>query len=104
MKKQVLEFSTFVTGSRCYSKPRPDSDLDMVIMVDYDTAQTLYNLADKIGDSKQGSLCFGKLNLILVGDTKTYNEWKRGTEKCLNKAPVTREEAIAILEAEKKHG
>jgi hypothetical protein len=86
--------NAFVTGSRAYGTPRRTSDVDLVILCDEATETLLWTL----GEQRDGSLYFGRLNLIVCTDEKTYAVWKVGTEACREKKdPVSREDAMAVL-------
>jgi hypothetical protein len=86
-------FWSFVTGSRKYGEPRPDSDIDLVVMVGSadlqrireafaaaypDQAAAIWQNASD-GGPKRGSFRFGNLNLICVTDSKSFNVWRNGT-------------------------
>lgn len=84
--------NAFLTGSRVYGTPRPDSDIDLVILVDGLTGDALELL--KEGD---GAIRFGRLNLIACYDKQDFLNWKKGTDQLREIArlegPVTREQA-----------
>jgi predicted nucleotidyltransferase len=93
----------FVTGSRVYGTPRPDSDVDLVVVADFDDdffVSVLWDFADDRDGSDCGSLHFEKLNLISV-EPDEYDRWKRARDRCLAEKPVTRERAIEIHKEER---
>jgi hypothetical protein len=113
----------FMTGSQIYGNPRPDSDIDIVLLVD---ENLLHMLAEKAGKHlttdqyedkpESASLTFGQLNLICVTASEEYDAWLEGTEECfqlmqsrwLEKGPadhyVTRDEAKDLMKkAYEKH-
>lgn len=101
---QRLRRLPFVTGSRVYGKPKLGSDVDLVVLWDfdmpYDEAATLCSLADfSDGSGDSSSFRFGQLDIIAV-DEKEYDQWWRARERCLAEHPVTRERAIEIHEQE----
>jgi hypothetical protein len=102
--KSVNVFTTFLTGSRVYGTPTPESDMDMVMFIDYFNLNLLINsgICDKVNifphDGSVG-IKIGKLNLICLTKQESYKIWLDRTNILLNKAPVTREDAIAELEA-----
>ena len=102
----------FLTGSRAYGTPRPDSDVDIVVLIDDRDGEPddelFHNLAtaghcDEIKEYCETSACvrFGKLNIIIARCPEQYEAWRKGTEECASRKPVTRDEAI---EAMKRNG
>lgn len=97
---------SFVTGSRVYGTPRPDSDIDLVVLLSCPDLSRLIDAADNQDDlgSPGGehyedgrSLRFGTLNLLCVTDKKHFDVWAKGTEELYAKRPVTRDQAIMHL-------
>lgn len=100
---------SFATGSRVYGKPRKDSDIDLVVLVDQFTMELLLDLADEDVQSNNGydpadarCLRFGKLNLLCCMSVKHFDIWKKGTDILVarrnrRQTPVLREEAISFL-------
>lgn len=89
--------NAFVTGSQVYGKPGPDSDTDLVVMVEPGDSVRLVIAA---GGAKF-PLRFGTMNLIMVYDETVFNAWKAAKSLCLYrqaewKRPLTREEAVKI--------
>ena len=87
-----------LTGSRVYGSPRIDSDVDLVVLVDKETAKKLEDLSD----GGTYPVKFGTLNLILVTDERSFEVWKEGTEHLKHVAETTsitptREQAIEYL-------
>lgn len=93
----------FLTGSRAYGTPRPDSDVDLVVMVSQADLVELARLDDKKSwrpDMKSASLRFGNLNIVAVTNEKLYDAWERVTLDLIAKKPVDRETAKAAFIAE----
>lgn len=97
---------SFLTGSRRYGTPHPDSDIDLVVLMDGPELTELAKLASNSDDfgSPGGpqyedgfSLRFGNLNLLCVTQEKHFKVWKQGTDELVAKKPVTRDEAILHL-------
>lgn len=65
----------FLVGSHVYGAPRPDSDVDLVVRLAPETAAFLYAIA---GQSPDGPLRFGKLNIICALDDAQYEAWVHG--------------------------
>jgi hypothetical protein len=84
----------FLTGSRAYGTPRPDSDVDLVVCVSKDEAAKLRELSD---DPDARSVRFGRLNLVICTDRKLWDAWALGTDELKARAPVTRDEAKRVL-------
>lgn len=107
----------FLTGSRIYSVPKKDSDIDLVVLMSEweilllkglnqpkksfiekcrelisPKDETIYNTV-----SPTTSLRFGPLNLLCVSSEKAYNDWREGTDQLRAKAPVSREEAVRVF-------
>lgn len=105
MTTETTSTPAFVTGSRRYGKPTPDSDLDLVILVeDEDAQKLLIEHGGEQDDDGRLVIRFGKLNLIVCRDIEQYEAWKDGTEACvkvrhLSGQPVGRDHAIEILSA-----
>src|SRR5437899_12858576 len=94
---------SFLTGSHVYGTPKPDSDIDLVVLVSPEHLAKLREFAD--ADYKWNndyhtaklSFRFGKLNLICCTNEIDFNVWKEGTEKLQEIQPVTREDAVALF-------
>jgi hypothetical protein len=113
-----------LTGSRAYGHPRPDSDIDLVILVDEIALAALEASQDRVDDEagtltqkhyitqdyglsyegrgRSASLRFGRLNLIATTNPDLYAAWKKGTEELVSRAatekrPIERAEAVALL-------
>jgi Nucleotidyltransferase domain len=97
----------FLTGSRAYGTPRIDSDIDLVIFTDVETAGLLQvwgaveNAApqgsDEGSDEVYGPIRFGKLNLIVCTSEEAYRAWVDGTAELKKRAPCSREEAKTVF-------
>lgn len=90
---------SFITGSHAYGTPRPDSDIDLVVLVDDETGYTLAQLSDE----GQSPIRFGSLNLILVFSEKEFFAWQGATEDLVNRKKqgekITRDEAIRVIDS-----
>jgi Kef-type K+ transport system membrane component KefB len=85
---------SFITGSRAYGTPRPDSDVDLVILTDEDTATALRTLSDG-----KGAVRFGKLNLVVCTTQDEYAVWRLGTTQMLrSKSKFSQPQAKAVLD------
>lgn len=105
--------TAFLTGSRVYGKPKPDSDIDLVIRCDEATLKALTKLADEVdkrswGERKPGScdgtdivsksLRFGSLNLVICTDDKRFAAFQLGTHVLKSRSPKpSRDEAVELL-------
>lgn len=93
--------NAFLTGSQVYGTPTPESDVDLCVQMSWADMNALTRFADSISGSLPDAQKFGKLNLLILEDWK-FRAWKRGTEDLVARKPVTREEAIAVLDREEK--
>lgn len=88
---------SFLTGSRVYGTPKPDSDYDLVVDMDPETALDVRKAA---GVKPGMPIRFGVLNLIPVTSEAEYDAWLDATAACVDKrntsGPLTRDEAITI--------
>lgn len=94
--------TAFLTGSQAYGKPRPDSDIDLCVLVDSADYLRLKALAGYDGDAnREGSFpCrFGKLNLLVFKSEKAFDTWSEATDNLIRVAPVTREFAVTHIDA-----
>ncbi|MCI0537693.1 MAG: hypothetical protein L0Z50_20965 [Verrucomicrobiales bacterium] len=92
--------NAFVTEGYVYGTPTEKSDIDLVICISKEDFALLESLAD--GDSKGygchvGSLRFGKLNLVCIDECE-MEPWKAATDELIARKPVTREEAVKLIE------
>lgn len=98
----------FVTGSRKYGTPRPDSDIDLVIFVE---SESEYDLLVELADDQGSITCleeyeglvltplrFAKLNLICCVNHDEWQCWHDGTKQMETKRPIARDAAVALLE------
>ena len=97
--------NAFLTGSQVYGKPRPESDIDVVVLLDFMDFEKLAELTDaERGGSapkEHGiSLKYGKLNLVMMHDRRIFEAWQTATEALKKVQPVTREQAVACVERE----
>jgi predicted nucleotidyltransferase len=85
---------SFITGSRAYGKVQPNSDIDLVIRTNTETAAILRRLADKPKDGKSKAVRFGRLNLIICETDEQFAVWRLGTTQLKREVePVDREDA-----------
>jgi hypothetical protein len=114
------------TGSQVYGNPGPKSDIDIVVLVTEDELAIIARVADS--DSRNlskwtelegadyfitqssvvaergkmspltASLRFGKLNLLCVTNEEAFQVWEEGTAELSERAPVTRETAVATFQ------
>lgn len=92
--------SAFLTGSRAYGTPRPNSDIDLVVTIhEQQTLDLLEEYSDGAGGSRGGdrSLRFGRLNLIALEEWEA-RAWRVATNQLQAQRPVTKVEAIALIE------
>lgn len=66
----------FITGSHAYGRPGPDSDVDLVVMVDEEATMKLQELSEG-----QRTVRFGKLNLILCYSETEFSAWRMTTDR-----------------------
>lgn len=99
--------NAFLGGSRAYGTPRPDSDTDIVILVDGEAMRALMELsmdADdldqhqlKYGEESSKSFRFGKLNLIATTSRREFDAWYEGVQQLKAEAPVERGRAVTLF-------
>ncbi len=80
----------FLTGSHAYGTPREDSDIDLVIRCDEETAKFLSAQRDPMADGSP-AIKFGKMNFIPCTTDEQYNAWRAGTTALQYRKPVARE-------------
>lgn len=90
--------NAFVTGSRVYGTPRPESDIDLCVVVSEHDLALLSERADEDPGSGGHSLRFGKLNLIVLGQ-RSFEAWQEATNELVAMKPVTREKAVELIKA-----
>lgn len=113
---------SLATGSVRYGRPRPNSDLDIAVLVTPHALAVLKAHADRppqhqadYEDSNMGqaqresqdpdkqstALRFGRLNLIVTTDPAMYEAWDRATEELVWQAkmegPIQRDRAIEVF-------
>lgn len=95
-----IEPAAFLTGSRVYGTPGPDSDWDLVVPCCPDDADLLIQRfpAQDGQTSVQGSIKVGSLNLLLVTTAAEYQAWRVGTDALIAQRPVTRKEACRTFD------
>lgn len=98
--------SAFLTGSRAYGTPRPDSDVDIVVPVQKDAVEKIKAALkaagiDTSGTEEYADFAFrvGLVNVLLVPPEVAEKVWKAGTEFLIGQAPVTREKAVETFKA-----
>lgn len=90
--------NAFITGSYAYGEPRPDSDLDLVVLCESPTANTLRESGGGVPTR------YGMLNLIVCEDEDQFERWKRGTETLMErsyteKRTIGRDEAVQYFKS-----
>lgn len=100
MKLEDFNTRAFFGGSRVYSIPREDSDLDLVMKVSKEMLPVLALMADDVHkwSETNTSYRFGNLNIIAVTTLKEYFQWAAGRKECFDNRPVTKDEASRIHE------
>lgn len=100
----------FCTGSQVFGIPRPDSDIDLVLLLDADDVILLASHADQVEGgvgwedappeygNGQVTLRFGKLNLLCCIDENYYNGWKQATEDAMELRPLSKNESATFFE------
>lgn len=85
---------SFISGSYAYGVPHKDSDIDLVMLVESEDVNLLWEHSDK-----EFSTCrYGKLNLVTFTNKDRFEKWKEVTDKLKNIRPVTREFAISAFQ------
>lgn len=84
----------FITGSHAYGSPSKDSDIDLAIRVDPQTAELLRSLSEN-GDEP---IRFGRLNLILCETDDQYLAWAMGTSILRKNPPHDKISAKKVLD------
>ena len=85
--------NAFLTGSRVYGRPREDSDWDLAVRCDKETAQRLAAVSDMESPDQSDSeysatsacipVRFGVLNLLLCVTDESFAEFVLGTVDCI---------------------
>lgn len=96
----------FLTGSRKYSVPRPESDTDLVVLVSKEDLKVLRDQSSFENTTSQRtggylenlSLRFGGLNLICCTEAVSYELWAEGTRRLTERSPVTRFQAVELFD------
>ena len=93
---------SFVTGSHAYGTPRPDSDIDLVVLVSPEDMSRLVKMdpdsnADRYGVMCSSYLRYGNLNLLAVDNEIDFAVWLVGTQELIARKPVTRDEAVEVF-------
>jgi hypothetical protein len=92
--------TAFLTGSRAYGTPRPDSDIDLCVLMSKEDLNELIagNTPAKSDYGKaSASLRFGILNLVCMTSEFDFMAWKVATEELIARKPVTKAEAIQTI-------
>lgn len=96
----LVNSGAFLCGSRVHGVPKPDSDVDMCILVTVDEAKILGDCADISNKQRKGwgsfPVRYGNLNLIVCYDKDTYDRWKQAISILKREAPTTKERAIEV--------
>ena len=102
MTEENMNRPTFITGSRVYGAPRPDSDIDVGMLMSDKDANFLNHFSDEpieptkiYSDDVDINFLFGKLNIIACYSELVFDAWKKGTDKLIEESraagPRTRE-------------
>lgn len=104
--------NAFVTGSRVYGIPKENSDIDLVVLISDEDWEHLAMASDDENSvneygTKNKSIRFGNLNLLVTTEQKDFDVWMKGTEELKARRPVERDEAVKLFsglraEAEKE--
>lgn len=94
VRKVPSDIKGFMTGSRVYGTPRPDSDYDMVVLVSPEEEAQLKQRSDV-----KGKILYGNLNLITCTNELDFAAWYEGTRRLEEIKPVTRAFAIEVFES-----
>jgi hypothetical protein len=93
--------NAFITGSEAYGQPNFNSDVDLVIRVDSDTAKRIRCLSDGmkyVPGNTNPVVRFGRLNLILCETDEEYAVWRLGTTELIKKStPTAKEQARQVF-------
>ena len=103
---EVLVMDAFLTGSRAYGAPSPESDFDLVVRIsneDFWKLATIHEpheqrLFEGEGSFKTPCVKVGRLSLICCTSDEEYDRWLKFTRKAIEKAPVSRQKAIRARE------
>lgn len=91
-----------LTGSNAYGTPSAISDVDLVVLSDRATIRSLEPHISGghhgSAESHNASFVFGRLNLILVTETRDARWWAKGTALLKAERPVSRARAVDVLE------
>ena len=87
---------SILTGSYAYGKPTRESDVDIVILCDKETAEILndqlrpdsYFGRGNTHPSVDNSVRQGRINLIIETQEKAFNVWVDGTERLMAQKPI----------------
>jgi predicted nucleotidyltransferase len=95
-----MKFVTLITGSHAYGEVTDNSDVDIVIRCGDKVRKLLKDNADQSSD---GSIRFGKLNIICCLDDTSYEVWDAGTKKLIEISnnqdrPIYRDEAKELFD------
>lgn len=98
------KYLALLTGSRAYGEPTEDSDIDIVIRCGNGVYELLKKHSDKCAD---GSIRFGKLNIICCLENEQYQAWYIGTQDLVARyrntdLPIERDKAKEYLNAVRK--
>lgn len=96
--------NAFLTGSHAYGRPSPESDIDIAILVERSTLEKLEQVFGGDGRIVQYGLSVGsfrheKINLIAFTEEWRFDAWRSATESLTKTAPVSREQAVALIQA-----
>lgn len=97
----------FVTGSQAYGYVHPDSDVDVVVLMEEDEdRQRLFDYVDRSKNVRTGvynwrcgySVRLHDVNFLVCETTEEYDCWREGTEQCVSEAPIQRRRAVQVFD------
>lgn len=97
--------SAFITGSHAYGVPRPDSDIDIVILLPWDDYKILckrtwdetYVYGGGRSDPTSLRIKHGKVDLIITGYFAFFQAWQWANSLLKKEQLVSRERAVEVI-------
>jgi hypothetical protein len=95
---ETRQLKPFLTGSRAYGVPRPESDWDVVCILGADQIAALEaSFEVRWVGSGRAIAWIGPVNVIICCDREDYFRWQDVTDDLVRRAPVSREVACAAF-------
>lgn len=92
------QLKPFLTGSRAYGVPRPESDWDVVCLLGADQIAALEaSFEVRWTGSGRAIAWIGPVNLIICVDRVDYFRWQDVTDDLVRRRPVSRDEAVSAF-------